>query len=219
MTDATKPQIFFSGPLQNNVANPSISPLGLALAPSYHCSFGCAYLSRRWARARMGQETQGLLMHGGFWRTLGVGDYGSYSRPYYPTQREQCFGGKWFLLSPRLACSCYSPSFQRWVLFQYPCLPILQPWLLDPAEDTQPFKLLWWQIWASSYVLCMLSGFSHVRLFVTPWTVACQAPLTMEFSRQEYRSRLPFPSPGDLLDPGMSPALAGGFFTSSAIVS
>ena len=52
--------------------------------------------------------------------------------------------------------------------------------------------------------------------FETPWTVACQTLLSMGFSRQEYWSGLPFPSPGDLLDPGtepMSPALAGGFFT------
>ena len=44
----------------------------------------------------------------------------------------------------------------------------------------------------------------------TPWTVACQAPLSMEFSKQEYWSGLPFPSPGDLPDPGIearSPAL------------
>ena len=80
-TDATEPQLFLSGPLQKSVANPWISPMGLALAPSYHCIFGCAYLSRQWARARIGQETQRLLMHGGFWRTLGVGGYGSYSRP------------------------------------------------------------------------------------------------------------------------------------------
>ena len=39
---------------------------------------------------------------------------------------------------------------------------------------------------------------SHVQLFATPWTVACQAPLSMEFSRPEYWSGLPFPSPGDL---------------------
>ena len=45
----------------------------------------------------------------------------------------------------------------------------------------------------------------HVRLFVTPWTVAYQAPLYMEFSRQEYWSGLPFPSPGDLPDPGIEP--------------
>ena len=44
---------------------------------------------------------------------------------------------------------------------------------------------------------------SHVRLFATPWTVAYQTPLSMEFSRQEYWSGLPFPSPGDLPYPGM----------------
>ena len=51
----------------------------------------------------------------------------------------------------------------------------------------------------------MLSHFSHVRLFATLWTVARQAPLTMGFSRQEYWSGLPFPSPEDLLDPGIEP--------------
>ena len=57
---------------------------------------------------------------------------------------------------------------------------------------------------------------SHVQLFVTPWTIACHAPLSMGFSRQEYWSRLPFPPPGDLSDPEIdlaSPELAGGFFT------
>ena len=43
---------------------------------------------------------------------------------------------------------------------------------------------------------------SHVWLFAITWTVACQAPLSMGFSRQEYWSGLPFPSPGDLPDPG-----------------
>ena len=46
---------------------------------------------------------------------------------------------------------------------------------------------------------------SRVRVFATPWTVACQAPLSMGFSRQEYWSGLPFPSPGDLPDPGIEP--------------
>ena len=46
---------------------------------------------------------------------------------------------------------------------------------------------------------------SHVPLFVTPWTVAYQAPPSMGFPRQEYWSGLPFPSPGDLPDPGMEP--------------
>ena len=47
---------------------------------------------------------------------------------------------------------------------------------------------------------------SRVRLFATPWTVACQAPLSMEFSKQEYWSGLPFPSPGYLPNPGIKPA-------------
>ena len=51
----------------------------------------------------------------------------------------------------------------------------------------------------------MLSSFSRVLLFVTPWTIAHQAPLSMEFPRQEYSSELPFPSPGDLPDPGIKP--------------
>jgi len=52
--------------------------------------------------------------------------------------------------------------------------------------------------------------------FVTPWTAAHQTPLSMGFPKQEYWSGLPFPSPGDLPDPGIeprSPAWAGGFFT------
>ena len=54
---------------------------------------------------------------------------------------------------------------------------------------------------------------------MTPWTVACQAPLSMGFFRQEYWSGLPFHSPGALPDPGiepLSPALAGGFFTTES---
>ena len=65
----------------------------------------------------------------------------------------------------------------------------------------------------------MLSHFSHVQLFAILWTVAFQAPLFMGFSRQEYWSGFPFPSLGALPNPGIepmslvSPALAGGFFT------
>ena len=52
-----------------------------------------------------------------------------------------------------------------------------------------------------------------IRLFASLWTLGCQAPLTMGFSRQEYRSGLPFPSSGDLPNPGIeprSPALQAG---------
>ena len=61
----------------------------------------------------------------------------------------------------------------------------------------------------------------RVRLFATLWTVARQAPLSTGLPRQEYWSGLPYPPPGDLPDPGIkptsltSPALAGGFFTTS----
>ena len=53
----------------------------------------------------------------------------------------------------------------------------------------------------------LLCRFSHVRLFVTPWTVACQAPLSVGFSRQEYWNGLPFPSPGSFLTQGLNPHL------------
>ena len=52
---------------------------------------------------------------------------------------------------------------------------------------------------------CVLSCFSHVQPIVTPWTIACQAPLSMGFSKQEYWKGLPFPSPRDLPDPGIEP--------------
>ena len=61
--------------------------------------------------------------------------------------------------------------------------------------------------WLSTAPLCLLR---HVWLFAAPWTAALQAPLSMGFPRQEYWSGLPFPSPGELPDPGiqpMSPAL------------
>ena len=50
-----------------------------------------------------------------------------------------------------------------------------------------------------------VKSLSRVQLFVTPWTIAYQAPPSMGFSRQEYWSRLPFPSPGDLPDTGIEP--------------
>ena len=58
----------------------------------------------------------------------------------------------------------------------------------------------------SSHPFCVcIQSLSCVQLFVIPWTVASQAPLSMEFSRQEYWSRLPFPTPGDLPDPRIEP--------------
>ena len=70
-------------------------------------------------------------------------------------------------------------------------------------------------------VHCMHAKLLQSRLSATLWTIACQAPLSMGFSRQEYWGGLPCPPPGDLPNPGiepislMSPALAGRFFTIS----
>ena len=71
------------------------------------------------------------------------------------------------------------------------------------------------------HVCATLSPFSHVRLCATLSTTACQAPVSMGFSRQEYWSMLPCPPPGNLTNAGteptsrMSPERAGRFFTTS----
>ena len=57
-------------------------------------------------------------------------------------------------------------------------------------------------------IILLLYSLSHVQFFATPWTVAYQAPSSMGFSRQECWSGLPFPSPGDLPDPGIEPGSA-----------
>ena len=70
---------------------------------------------------------------------------------------------------------------------------------------------------------CWVSRWATSDSFATPWTVACQASLSMGFPRQEYWSGLPFPSPGDPPNPGIepafsaSPALSGGFFTTEPL--
>ena len=72
-------------------------------------------------------------------------------------------------------------------------------------------------------MVCIPTQFlSQVQLFVTPWTVACQAPLSMGFPKQDYWNELPFPIPGNHPNPEIdsvsfaSPALAGRFFTTCA---
>ena len=70
-------------------------------------------------------------------------------------------------------------------------------------------------------VLCYAQMLTCVQLFVIPWTIACQAPLSLGFFWEDYWSGLPFLSPGHLPDPGIKPislissSLAGGFFTTS----
>ena len=86
--------------------------------------------------------------------------------------------------------------------------------------EIRPYQLQGKGDWV--YHLTCASTLSRVRLFVTPWAVACQAPLSVGFSRQEYWSELPFHSAGDPPNPKIepmslaSPVLAGRFFTSGA---
>ena len=79
------------------------------------------------------------------------------------------------------------------------------------------------EAWSPNHwCVCIFSCLVLSDSLATPWTVALQAPLSMEFSRQEYWSGFPFPPPGDLPDPGVepaslvSPALAGRFLTTAA---
>ena len=97
-----------------------------------------------------------------------------------------------------------------------PCWYISLMVFLDNQRLRSPHGLV-----LSTYVL---SHFSRVWLFVNQWTVAPQALLPVEFSRQEYWSGLPCPSPGDLPDPGVkptsltSPSLAGGFLSIGGVI-
>ena len=102
----------------------------------------------------------------------------------------------------------------------YVSLHLLIP-TLSPQPLSHPSPLASTNLLSVSMILfhvcaCMLN---HVWLFVIPWSVAHQAPLSMGFLRQEYWSGLPFPSPGGFPDPGIepaslaSPAVAGVFFT------
>ena len=94
------------------------------------------------------------------------------------------------------------------------CLKINVSWAL--------FQVLW-RCSITGALFCQWVAYSflvelltRIQLFVDPWTIADQAPLSLGFPRQEYWSGKPFPSPGHLPDPGMepaSPALAGRFFT------
>ena len=75
-----------------------------------------------------------------------------------------------------------------------------------PAHRNKESKCKWDAL-KLLLLLLLLSRFTRVQLFVTPWTIAHQAPLSTGFSRQEYWSGLPCPPPGDLPDSGIEPML------------
>ena len=93
--------------------------------------------------------------------------------------------------------------------------------IINPFIYSQSFCWCWFsnRVTSSSFIIRLLpaQSLNPVQLFVTPWTVAHQVPLSVGFSRQEYWSGLPFPSPGDLPHPGIeprSPALQADSFSS-----
>ena len=93
--------------------------------------------------------------------------------------------------SPPLILPCFAQYWYRELLFIY----------LPTSYISHPSLSLY----HSTYSCAVLSCFSHVQLFATLWSIACQAPLSMRFSLQEYWSGLPCPPPGDLLGPGIEP--------------
>ena len=106
------------------------------------------------------------------------------------------------------------------VSVQIPQTKAIQSFLCLSSAAPKPTRMDRTCCSSSDNVCCV---FSCVWLVATPWTVAHQTPLSIEFSWQEYWSRLLFPSPGDLPNSGIepeslvSPALAGGYFTTGAI--
>ena len=87
-------------------------------------------------------------------------------------------------------------------------------WCLEPFWRVIVFQCISHVYWR--YLLLLFNHYVISDSFATPWILACQAPLSMGFSRQKCWSGLPFPPPGDLPNPGikpMSPELAGRFFT------
>ena len=100
-------------------------------------------------------------------------------------------------------------------------LLFIQHSLLLLSPDSPIFPPLWQLLCSLCPCVCVCVCVCSVMSdsFVTPWTVACQVPLSVGFSRKEYWSGLLFPSPGDLPNPGIepeSPGLAGRFFTTES---
>ena len=105
---------------------------------------------------------------------------------------------------PPARAVCFLPGVSLpWTLLKYGFIfhPISSKW--QNNNNNLPLEVRWLSRLLEPGRLFLESesqSLSHVQLFATSWPLACQAPLSMEFFRQEYWSGLPFPSPGDLTD-------------------
>ena len=144
--------------------------------------------------------------------------------PYYPSGSSQYSHVRLFA-TPWTVAYQAPPSMEFSRQEYWSGLPFPSPEdLPNPGikPRSPPLQADAFTIWATREAYKWKS-LSHVQLFVTPWTVAHQAPLSMKFSRQEYWSGLPFLPPADLPNPGIepvplaSPTLAGRFFTTKPL--
>ena len=94
-------------------------------------------------------------------------------------------------------------STATWISYTYIYIPVF--WISFPFRSPQSNEQDSLFYTVGSHCMCMLSPFSCVQLFATLWTTACQAPLSMGFSRQEYWNGLLCPPPGDLPDRRIEP--------------
>ena len=110
-------------------------------------------------------------------------------------------------------------NIQKWIVQGNTCADKARDFI---GKGLQNYSATWLTV--PGFMLLVLSCFSRVQLFAILWAIACQLPLSMRFSRQEYRSGLLCPPPGDLPDPGIepmslkSPAMACGFFLPLALM-
>ena len=135
--------------------------------------------------------------------------------PCSSAESSPWFKGWWAFLPVMTSVSLQLHRFCTSDFLEFDNFPTF--WLYTSSVSTGHCILSESGIFLKALRACLLSRFSHVWLFATLWTIACQAPLSMGFSRQEYWSWLPCPPPGDLPESMslMSPALAGRFFTTS----
>ena len=145
----------------------------------------------------------------------GSGVTGSPTRPFQLTPRKPSLSGKESGVAPTPATHAHGcpPSFVLPGTKAPSLSPGAQPWagrLALPGSGSR------YGVPCTPHFPAAFSHFSRVRLFATPLTVAHEDPLSVKLSRQQHWSGKPFPSSGDLPDPGIepvSPALTGGFFT------